>query len=214
MKFRRPAHTQCRVPFGICGVLLSMALLLQSCASPPQRNPLPEENYAEARVLGASDFRFWGNEPPPVAAELGENATLEELRTVLPGLVDRELHFLAISGGGENGAFAAGLLNGWTVSGTRPEFNVVTGISTGALLAPFAYLGPAYDHVLERFYTQYSTDDLIRNRGWLHAITTDAGYDTAPMRSLIAEYVDEEVMEAIALRGGRIRPRLRKWRPG
>lgn len=153
----RQSPAQRRVPFGICGVLLSMALLLQCCASPPPRTPLPEENYAEARVLGASDFRFWGNESLPIAAELGEDPTLEELQAVLPGLVGRELNLLAISGGGENGAFAAGLLNGWTVSGTRPEFNVVTGISTGSLLAPFAYLGPDYDHILKRFYTQYST---------------------------------------------------------
>ena len=57
--------------------------------------------------------------------------------------------FLAISGGGDNGAFSAGLLNGWTEAGTRPETKLVTGISTGALIAPFAFLGPKYDATLE-----------------------------------------------------------------
>ncbi len=54
-------------------------------------------------------------------------------------------YFLAISGGGDNGAFGSGLLNGWTALGTRPQFKIVTGVSTGALIAPFAFLGSAYD---------------------------------------------------------------------
>ena len=61
--------------------------------------------------------------------------------------------FLAVSGGGDNGAFGAGLLNGWTAAGNRPEFKLVTGVSTGALIAPFAFLGPAYDDKLKKFYT-------------------------------------------------------------
>ena len=178
-------------------IVLVLVLAVQGCASVPERNPLPEDKYAESRVLGMSDLRYWGGEPPPVARGLVE-PTLEELRSLFPAFVGRELHFLAISGGGSNGAFAAGLLNGWTASGTRPEFSIVTGISTGALIAPFAYLGPAYDPVIERFFTQYSTEDLVETRGRLQAFLSDAGFDTAPLRSLIAEYVDEAVMEAIA----------------
>jgi predicted acylesterase/phospholipase RssA len=175
-----------------------MALLVQGCASLPERNPLPEEYYAEAQVLGLSGLRFWGDDDLPIAKDLSDDPTLEELQAVFPGLVGRELRFLAISGGGENGAFGAGLLNGWTAAGTRPQFNVVTGISTGALIAPFAYLGPAYDHILERFYTQYSTGDLIEKRGWLKSLRTDAAFDVDLLRSLLAEFVDEAVMEAIA----------------
>ncbi len=187
-------------------ILIGAALLLQGCVSLPERNPVPEESYAEMRVLGMSGLRYWGDEAIPLAAGLSSESTLEELRAVLPGFVGRELHMLAISGGGENGAFGAGLLNGWTASGSRPEFTVVTGISTGALIAPFAYLGPDYDHLLERFYTQYSTEDLIEKRGWLRSMRTDAGFDTAPLRSRLAEYVDEAVMAAIAAeyRSGRL----------
>ena len=184
-----------------------MALLVQGCASLPERNPLPEESYAESRVLGLPYLRFWADEPHPAYADLdAASMTLEELRAMFPGIVDQELHILAISGGGENGAFAAGLLKGWSVSGTRPKFNAVTGVSAGALVAPFAYLGPDYDHILERFFTQYSTGDLIRSRHPLKAIWSDAGFDTAPLRALLAEYVDESVMQAIAMehRRGRI----------
>ena len=178
-------------------IVFVLVLVVQGCASLPDRNPLPREKYAESRVLGKSDFRWWGSEPPPVGRGLVA-PTQAELQSILPGFVGREVNFLAISGGGSNGAFAAGLLNGWTASDTRPEFTVVTGISTGALIAPFAYLGPAYDHVLKRLYTQYSTEDLVKTRGWLQAITSDASFDTAPLRSLLAEYVDEALVKAIA----------------
>src|SRR4029453_11655787 len=76
-------------------------------------------------------------------------------------------YFLAISGGGDNGAYGAGFLNGWTASGKRPEFKVVTGISTGALIAPFAFLGPKYDNVLEKVYTTYAQRDIFKKRGIL-----------------------------------------------
>ena len=182
----------------LCGAWLTVALLLQACASLPERNPLPEESYAESRILGLPGLRFWADQDFPFTEHLSDESTLEELRAALPGLVGREIHFLAISGGGGNGAFTAGLMNGWTVSGTRPEFNIVTGISTGSLIAPFVFLGPDYDHLLERFYTQYSTDDLIKQRGWLKALRSDARFDTAPFRKLLAKYVDSSVMEAIA----------------
>ncbi len=90
------------------------------------------------------------------------------------------------------------MLNGWTRSGERPEFNIVTGISAGALIAPFAYLGPNYDHLIEEIFTQYSTKDLVRNRYLLQILGGDAALSTKPLRLQIAEYLDEAVMAAIA----------------
>jgi predicted acylesterase/phospholipase RssA len=157
-----------------------------------------EDSYADSRILGMPGLRFWADQDFPLTAHLPENASVEEIRAVLPGLVGHELHVLAISGGGGNGAFAAGLLNGWTASGTRPEFNVVTGVSTGSLIAPFAFLGKDYDHLLEHLYTQYSTDDLVKRRNWFKALRTDARFDTSPLRKLLEKYVDSTLMEAIA----------------
>ena len=71
------------------------------------------------------------------------------------------INFLSISGGGDNGAFAAGVLVGWTASGTRPEFKVVTGVSAGALIAPFAFLGATYDSALKEFYTNSRSRDIF-----------------------------------------------------
>jgi hypothetical protein len=107
-------------------------------------------------------------------------------------------NILAISGGGDNGAFGAGFLNGWTASGTRPEFNVVTGISTGALIAPFAFLGPRYDPKLTKFYTTISKDDIFKPRGLVKGVLGDAMADTRPLAKLIAEYSDQALLDAIA----------------
>ena len=196
MDSRRRIPAQSRV--SNCGAWLAAALLLQACASLPERSPLPEDSYAGSRILGMSGLRFWADQDFPFTEHLTDESSVEELRAALPGLVGREIHFLAISGGGGNGAFAAGLMNGWTASGNRPDFNIVTGISTGALIAPFVYLGPEYDHLLEQFYTQYSTDDLIKKRNWLEALWSDARFDTSPMRELLEQHVDSSVMEAVA----------------
>jgi len=103
-------------------------------------------------------IRFWGDEPNPYSQEI-----VRELESVLkrnPRFNER-LDLLAISGGAEDGAYGAGFLNGWTDRGDRPEFKLVTGISTGALIAPFAFLGPAYDDALERLFTGTSTKDIF-----------------------------------------------------
>jgi predicted acylesterase/phospholipase RssA len=107
-------------------------------------------------------------------------------------------NLLAISGGGDGGAFAAGLLNGWTAHGDRPEFVEVTGVSAGALIAPFAFLGPRYDAVLTRFYTQRSQRDIYHTRWLFPALFSDSLADTRPLRRLIHRYVDRRLLDAIA----------------
>ena len=121
-----------------------------------------------------------------VAAAAGNNGSL--------GLAN----FLAISGGGEDGAFGAGLLVGWTESGTRPEFKVVTGISTGALTAPFAFLGPRYDAQLKAVYTTIGAKDVLEERGLLAALFQDALADNAPLQRLVAKFVTAEMLREIA----------------
>jgi len=107
-------------------------------------------------------------------------------------------HFLALSGGGDNGAFGAGLLNGWTAAGTRPQFKVVTGVSTGALTAPFAFLGQKYDPVLKEIYTTISSKDVLEDRNFLAAVLADAMADNAPLWKLTKKYVTEQLLQEIA----------------
>ncbi|OAE56846.1 patatin [Achromobacter xylosoxidans] len=106
--------------------------------------------------------------------------------------------FLAISGGGDNGAFAAGLLNAWTETGTRPEFKLVTGISTGALIAPFAFVGKKYDATLKEVYTTTSPGDVMIKRSLLGGVLSDAMADNRPLLALTRKFVTQEFLEEIA----------------
>lgn len=182
-----------------CGAFLPvlMLLLLSACAHVPKRSPLPEEGADEASVLGIPRVRMWGDAPPPWEHEWMERSSAD-LKARYPGVYGKPHVYLAISGGGENGAFAAGLLAGWTESGKRPEFSVVTGVSAGALVAPFAFLGPEYDDVLALVSAELEAGDVFEKRRLLRAIRTDAMATTEPLQSLIAKYVDQEVVERIA----------------
>ena len=104
---------------------------------------------------------------------------------------------LALSGGGEMGAFGAGLLTGWTASGTRPEFVMVTGVSTGALISVFAFLGPDYDEELKAFYTNVTSKDIYEPRP-LFGLFADSMASTKPLRKLIRRHIDKDLLEAVA----------------
>jgi predicted acylesterase/phospholipase RssA len=107
-------------------------------------------------------------------------------------------HVLILSGGGMNGAFPAGLLTGWSEAGTRPRFDVVTGISTGALIAPFAFLGSEYDSELERVYTTLTPGEVFRRRFLLSLPWADALADSEPLRLRIKKEISAEVLDKIA----------------
>ena len=105
---------------------------------------------------------------------------------------------LSVSGGGENGAFGAGLLCGWSEQGTRPVFDLVTGVSTGALTAPFAYLGSGYDAQLRSVYTEIKPPNVLVKRFITAALFDDALTDNSPLFGTISRYVNEAMMAAIA----------------
>ncbi|MGB5701376.1 MAG: hypothetical protein WBM48_01045, partial [Polyangiales bacterium] len=115
--------------------LLLFLVLVSGCAHVPERSPLPPEGADAATVLGIPRVRMWGDAPPPWLYEWLER-TDQDLKVRYSGIYGKPHTYLAVSGGGENGAFAAGLLLGWTAAGDRPEFSVVTGVSAGALVAP------------------------------------------------------------------------------
>jgi hypothetical protein len=139
-------------------------------------------------------------------ADCSELATrlVESIKAEAPGKFDpdcdglREYDVLALSGGGANGAFGAGFLAGWTQAGTRPDFKVVTGVSTGALQATHAFLGSDYDNVLREIYTGISTEDVHVPRGLLEGLFSDALRDTEPLQRLIEKHVTNEVLAAVA----------------
>jgi hypothetical protein len=138
--------------------------------------------------------RFWADVPPSdldvLIAQLGEQRRAA-------GIGD-ETYMLALSGGADNGAFGAGLLNAWTRLGTRPEFTIVTGVSTGALSAPFAFLGPDYDEELRAVYGGFPRDRIFRLRNLFSILPSASVADTQPLADLIAHFADEEMLAAVA----------------
>jgi predicted acylesterase/phospholipase RssA len=181
--------------FGVFPASLAL-LLLAACSSPPARTlSVREPSYATLPN---------GHDPlkpdqvsslyAAVAAVPGDNAIryLERKR-------GHALNMLSLSGGGQNGAFGAGFLIGWRESGRRPEFDVVGGVSTGALLATHAFLGtPADDAVLEEMYTKVTNADIYTDRSIFGLLTADSLKDTAPLRAMIAKYVTAETLQRVA----------------
>ena len=189
--------------------LLTLALAiglaaLAACSHPTRGPAVPRADTARAMPLGIPNARFYADGDTNVMIQEGMRALQREMatlraegknptRTRLP-----PVYYLAVSGGGDNGAFGAGLLNGWSETGTRPEFKMVTGVSTGALIAPFAFLGPSYDAALREVYTSMTPDSIFRARGVSAALFDDAMADTSPLAAIIAKYADEKMFAAIA----------------
>ncbi len=106
---------------------------------------------------------------------------------------------LVVSGGGSYGAYPAGVLVGWTASGTRPEFDVVTGISTGALIGAFAFLGPEFDCDLQRCYTTLRNEDIYRRRRLIPALLSESLATTGPLAKLVEETATDERIRRFAV---------------
>ena len=177
-----------------------MAVSLAGCAK--KRTPLPPELFHESKVLGMAGVRAWAFEHNlEFEADLLKSVKQEQSYSPT-GHNDASGYFniLALSGGGSYGAFGAGILNGWSVSGTRPTFKLVTGISTGALIAPFAFLGQDYDQVLKRVYTSVTTKDIMQPKFFFMSERgLDSLADSAPLQRLIERYVTGDVIRGVAL---------------
>jgi hypothetical protein len=177
------------------------SLVLASCAAQTARQAVPSQLVAEATIPGLAHARFWGDEVPAnvLAFAQAHMPNAKVMASKLSGARGRPLvEYLAISGGAGDGAFAAGLLAGWSRKGDRPQFEVVTGVSAGALTAPFAYLGPEYDGRLQQIWTKYETDDLATPQVLAGLFGADAFADSSGLADLIAKYVDRKLLDRIA----------------
>jgi hypothetical protein len=182
-------------PVAACMMIL---MLLTSCAAAPKRlHPITSDFQEAAEIPGIPGARYWGDHSPPKLAQWLA-ASDAELKRDYGAIFGVPHAYLAISGGGANGSFGAGLLVGWSANGTRPEFTIVTGVSTGALTAPFAFLGPKYDPVLRKVYTEISTKDILEKRSVFDILRNDSMTSTRPLRRLIEQYIDDRVIEELA----------------
>ena len=180
-------------------LLLASLLWLTACSS-ILRNPVPEEYHLETTVLERDDLRFWGDRQGTGQHPAFELATSdpEALEQRFGSIMHREHNYLAISGGGANGAYGAGILSGWSATGKRPEFTLVTGVSTGALTAPFAFLGPEYDQQLKILYTTLDTSSIFIRRSLFSIVRGDSLVDSAPLATMLDRYITREMVAEIA----------------
>jgi predicted patatin/cPLA2 family phospholipase len=196
------------VRFWLAAIFLSLAVA--GCASLDRSDAVPADQEERANIPGMTGIRYFADSDPTAMVNDAQDSLARE-RSYLASTGYQgplpPVDYLAISGGGENGAFGAGLLVGWTKAGNRPTFKVVTGISTGALTAPYAFLGSAYDEDLREIYTTLSAKDVLEARGLIAgALFHDAMADNAPLRQTVAKYFTQAMLDAIAAeyRKGRI----------
>lgn len=180
-------------------VLVLLCAALSACAIVPPRTAVPAELAPQAAIPGMSDVRVWGDVPFSRALLAPELAKLKaKYATLPPNAKPPVSNLLALSGGADDGAFGAGLLVGWTQRGDRPQFDVVTGISAGALIAPFAFLGSAYDKQVAGLFTIYNPGDIYQANVLAGVLGGNALADSAPLARLIEHYVDARFMRRVA----------------
>ncbi|MBP1297715.1 putative patatin/cPLA2 family phospholipase [Bradyrhizobium elkanii] len=165
-------------------LLCGLALALSACSSLP-RMPYTAADAANSRVLDLDGLRRYADEP---ASKFKlEKSDLAPIKT-----------YLALSGGGADGAYGVGVLNGWTAAGNRPAFSVVSGVSTGGLVAPFAFLGPRYDDTLKEVYTSGIAESLLQDPSLMRVLFGSGLFGNKRLRELVARYVGPDILSEVA----------------
>lgn len=177
--------------------LVLIVLCMMAACAPLERRPAPPVDLSnDTSIQGVKNLRYSLN------TQSGIDAIVEDINAQhkkIPFKINtNEVNFLSISGGGDNGAFAAGLLNGWSETKKRPKFQLVTGISTGALIAPFAFLGSEYDYVLRQVYTEVQQTDIFKPLGLLSVLFRDSYADSSPLMKLISKHINADILKKIA----------------
>jgi predicted acylesterase/phospholipase RssA len=176
----------------LLGLICSIVLLTGGCATISPRNVLPQANAGQIDLEGFHNIRFWGDaSAPAIETIVMADAPKTHMRS------SPVSNLLAISGGAEDGAFGAGLLVGWSDAGTRPTFDLVTGVSSGALIAPFVFLGRERDGQLREIFTKYGRKDIYTYN--VHGLIDGSALaDDTPLAHLIEKYVDGAFLQDVA----------------
>lgn len=180
---------------------LGMVVILSACGTLTRDRAVPPQFHGQEQIGDMPGVRY------EALSKTGIQQILSDIKASTEANKSYSkrspANYLSISGGGDNGAFGAGLLTGWTLHGDRPNFDLVTGVSTGALIAPFAYLGPDYDTVLKAVYTETQPSDIYVERGIFGALFGESIGDTTPLYGLISKYIDTDLMVKIGNEYGR-----------
>jgi len=178
-------------------ILLVSMLFIQGCATMRPRNAVPLDFSGKVTIDGMPDIRTDINDPDPVVMQKSLIDSFKEEGLV--NLFGTKIYpVLAISGGGANGAYGAGLLKGWSKEGSRPLFKIITGVSSGSIMALYTFLGKDYDDQLEDFFTKMSTKDVMRQRNLFSIIFGDSLFSSAPLAKKISTIVDGKLLAKVA----------------
>ena len=185
------------------GVIAIAFVIAASGCGTLTRNAVPVDRIHDAEIPGFTDVRAWSGQ----ISEDFQDDFVQSVRDEQHGEFPTDengtpiYEGLALSGGGSDGAFGAGVLYGWSQTGTRPEFKLVTGISTGALIAPFAYLGSDFDEELKKVYTTITADDILQRRSIFSILfKSESLATTDPLTQLVDQYISEDTLRAVAER--------------
>ncbi len=174
-----------------------LSMLISGCTSLGARISVPEKLADHAIVPNLSKVRFYADSKALTQAELKDVAVNFKKRIKQSPNNDHTWNVLSISGGGSDGAYGAGILNGWTQSGTRPVFDVVTGVSTGAIIAPFAFLGSDYDGTIKEIYLNLTTDMVLKTNILSGLLGGSALTDNSGFANLITHYATPDLLRKI-----------------
>lgn len=181
-------------PFG--GLLVALMLLsAAACATISDREPYTLDELLDSRIAGLDDLRFFAKGGVQLQSVLGLNQQGGPYPLKIEG---GRFDILALSSGGPDGAYGAGALKGMTQSGTRPVYEIVTGVSTGALIAPFAFVGAKYDTLLESIYTGGDLNRVLGRPSVLAAASGPALYPANRIPKFMSQHVDAALLEDIA----------------
>lgn len=173
----------------IGSLVLACSLALSACTSLP-RTPYTAADASTSRVLDIDGLRRYADDPVTKFSFDKDNSTATK-------------SYLALSGGGADGAYGVGVLNGWSAAGTRPAFSVVSGVSTGGLIAPFAFLGSQYDDTLREVYTSGIAESLLSDASIMRVLFGSGLFGNKRLRELVARYVGPEILEQVARENAR-----------
>ncbi len=178
-------------------IFLIAALSIQGCAIMRPRKSVPTDFAGKITISGMPDIRSDLDNPDPVVMQKSLIDSFKEEGPInLLGI--RVYPVLAVSGGGANGAYGAGLLKGWSKEGSRPIFKITTGVSSGSIIALYAFLGKEYDDQLEKFFTTASTKDIMEQNNPFSILFGDSLASSAPLVKRISAFVDGKLMAKIA----------------
>ena len=182
----------------VLAIVAPISLLLAAGCSTTDRLPPPNDAMVMAEVPGFPDCRIWGDDALPKSTWRIDGFR-DQVQADPAYDPTAPVHFLAISGGAQEGAFGAGLLAGWSASGSRPEFRVVTGVSSGAFLAPFAFLGPDYDDESRALFSLYSSKEIVETRVFSALFRGKSLSDNKKLRKIICRHFTPIEMEKVAV---------------